>query len=167
MASFDGWQKTMIQTIPSINMIATNGVTEKWVQGKKSNFSYLMYLNRISGRTFNDSSLYPIMPWILSDYESSKLDLDNEKNYRDLSKPIGALGESRLKEIIERQKSLTEFGLINYMYSSCYSSPLTVFMWLMRMEPFTTLHTQLQSGKFDHAARLFICLLYTSPSPRD
>ncbi|EAY12930.1 Beige/BEACH domain containing protein [Trichomonas vaginalis G3] len=156
MASFDGWQKTMIQTIPSINMIATNGVTEKWVQGKKSNFSYLMYLNRISGRTFNDSSLYPIMPWILSDYESSKLDLDNEKNYRDLSKPIGALGESRLKEIIERQKSLTEFGLINYMYSSCYSSPLTVFMWLMRMEPFTTLHTQLQSGKFDHAARLFI-----------
>lgn len=31
---------------------------------------------------------YPIFPWILSDYESSTLDLSGVENYRDLSKPI-------------------------------------------------------------------------------
>lgn len=155
MQGFDGWQRAEIQTVPAANYVATGGVTEKWCSGKKSNFKYLMYLNRASGRTFNDSSIYPIMPWVLSDYTSDVLNLNDPKSFRDLTKPIGALGETRFKEIIGRRKDLEDLGLRFYMYSSCYNSPLCVFMWLMRMEPFTSLHTQLQSGKFDHAARLF------------
>ncbi len=51
-----------------------------------SNFEYLMQLNRIAGRSFNDLSQYPIFPWILSDYLSAELDLEDPKIYRDLSK---------------------------------------------------------------------------------
>ena len=31
---------------------------------------------------------YPVFPWILSDYESSVLDLTNPASYRDLRKPV-------------------------------------------------------------------------------
>ena len=40
-------------------------------------------------------SQYPIFPWVLSNYTSSYLDLDDPKNYRDLSKPMGALNKVR------------------------------------------------------------------------
>ena len=60
--------------------------TESWVRGRISNFSYLMYLNRESGRSFNDLTQYPIFPWVLADYTSPVLDLDDLKVYRDLSK---------------------------------------------------------------------------------
>ena len=36
---------------------------------------------------------YPIMPWVVSDYSSSKLDLENPAVFRDLSKPVGALNQ--------------------------------------------------------------------------
>lgn len=45
--------------------------TQKWMNGKLSNFEYLLFLNRISGRTFNDLSQYPVFPWILNEYFSS------------------------------------------------------------------------------------------------
>ena len=36
---------------------------------------------------------YPVFPWVLSDYTSKKIDLKDENNYRDLSKPVGALNK--------------------------------------------------------------------------
>ncbi len=54
-----------------------------------SNFEYLMHLNTIAGRTYNDLNQYPVFPWILRDYESSTLDLSDPRVYRDLSKPVG------------------------------------------------------------------------------
>lgn len=35
-----------------------------------SNFEYLMHLNTLAGRTYNDLMQYPVFPWILADYES-------------------------------------------------------------------------------------------------
>ena len=61
-----------------------------------------MQLNSISGRTYNDLAQYPVFPWILTDYTSENIDLNDESIYRDLSKPIGALNESRAKEIKTR-----------------------------------------------------------------
>jgi len=34
---------------------------QKWVQGEISNFQYLMQLNTIAGRTYNDLSQYPVV----------------------------------------------------------------------------------------------------------
>ena len=86
----DGWQKCTIQTEYAPKVIESIGIVEKWARGDETNFKYLMFLNRASGRTFNDASLYPVMPWVLCDYESKMLDLKNPKVFRDLSKPVGA-----------------------------------------------------------------------------
>lgn len=40
--------------------------------------------------SLNDLSQYYVMPWVLKDYESPVLNLEDESIYRDLSKPIGA-----------------------------------------------------------------------------
>ena len=50
-----------------------------------------MHLNEASNRSFSDLSQYPVFPWVISDYLSEKLDLNNPKSFRDLSKPIGAM----------------------------------------------------------------------------
>jgi len=61
-------------------------MTQRWQRREISNFEYLMYLNTISGRTYQDLNQYPIFPWIIADYESEKLDLNAPATYRDLSK---------------------------------------------------------------------------------
>ena len=63
-------------------------ITEKWSSGIISNFSYLMILNTLSGRTYNDLSQYPVLPWVISDYASESINLSNTSVYRDLSYPI-------------------------------------------------------------------------------
>ena len=54
----------------------------RWQQGEISNFEYLMELNKLAGRTFNDLMQYPIFPFILSDYTSEELDLSKETSFR-------------------------------------------------------------------------------------
>ena len=55
---------------------------DRWQQGEISNFEYLMELNKLAGRTFNDLMQYPIFPFILSDYTSEELDLSKETSFR-------------------------------------------------------------------------------------
>lgn len=43
--------------------------TSKWLEGRLDNFEYLMLINMYSGRTYNDLAQYPVMPWILQNYE--------------------------------------------------------------------------------------------------
>jgi len=44
---------------------------------------------------------------------------------------------------------------MNYLYSSFYTSSAVVIGYLIRIEPFTSLHIELQSGHFDISSRLF------------
>ncbi|MED6189954.1 BEACH domain-containing protein C2, partial [Stylosanthes scabra] len=50
---------------------------ERWARWEISNFEYLMQLNTLAGRSYNDITQYPVFPWILSDYTSENLDLSN------------------------------------------------------------------------------------------
>ena len=54
-----------------------SGLTEAWQQRRISNFEYLMRLNYLAGRSRNDMTQYPVFPWILADYDSEVLDLDD------------------------------------------------------------------------------------------
>lgn len=140
-------------------MVYEHGIQEKWVNGKMSNFDYLMALNTIAGRSYNDLCQYPVMPWILSDYDSEKLDLTNPSIYRDLSKPMGALNETRLKEFLDRFYSFEEnvsSGIPAFMYGSHYSTMVGVVLhFLVRLQPFASLHKEMQNGHFDVPDRLF------------
>ena len=127
---------------------------EKWQKGSISNFDFLMKLNIYAGRSYNDLGQYPVMPWIIADYESEKLDLTNPKSFRDLSVPLGAMDKSRL-EIMQERMNDTFADEPRYLYGALYSSAAVVVGYLIRMEPFTTLHLNLQSGRFDLPDRLF------------
>lgn len=135
-----------------------NRLTELWTKRKISNFQYIMALNRMAGRSFNDLTQYPVFPWVLADYTSEKIDLTDSRVFRDLSKPIGALDPNRLAQLIERYNELELFGFTEaekFLYGSHYSSPGTVLHYLIRQEPFTTMAIELQSGRFDCPDRLF------------
>lgn len=134
---------------------ASTKYTKDWMNRRISNFEYLMRLNMCSGRTFNDPSQYPILPWVLSDYSSSNLNISDPSIYRDLSVPIGAYNQERLNGLKDRVQQFQNMGTDMYLYSSGYVCPLSVYLWLIRQEPFTSLHIDIQSGRFDHAARQF------------
>jgi hypothetical protein len=116
-----------------------------------------MHLNSIAGRSYNDLAQYFVFPWVLSDYVSPTINLADPSVYRDLSKPIGALDPTRLQYFIERYNSFDDpTGRIKkFHYGTHYSSAATVAFYLLRLEPFTSIHISLQGGKFDHADRQF------------
>ncbi|KAK3235248.1 hypothetical protein CYMTET_54533 [Cymbomonas tetramitiformis] len=129
---------------------AAERACERWRRRECSTFDYLMTLNTLAGRSYNDLSQYPVFPWILADYTSQELDLGKPASFRDLSKPVGALNPERLAFFRERFQFCKENDPDNaFYYGSHYSTAAFVYLLLVRTEPFTSLHKQLQGGKFD------------------
>ena len=60
-------------TLDPRKILKKRDLTEKWMQWKISNFEYIMQLNLLSGRSYNDLSQYPVLPWILTDYSSESI----------------------------------------------------------------------------------------------
>jgi hypothetical protein len=125
------------------------GVTQRWCRGEISNFDYLMQLNTLAGRSFNDLTQYPVMPHVLADYSSRTLNLKVSGTYRDLSKPMGALDPERLEYLQSRMqeaKSMWEDELedarrdgrepmtmmVPFLYGTHYSSAGAVLHYLAR-----------------------------------
>ncbi|XP_060137891.1 neurobeachin-like protein 1 [Zootoca vivipara] len=138
-------------------LFKASGLTQKWVNREISNFDYLIQLNTMAGRTYNDLAQYPVFPWVLQDYTSEELDLNNPAVFRDLSKPIGVANEKNAKAVLERYENFEDpLGIVDkFHYGTHYSNAAGVMHYLIRVEPFTTLHIQLQSGRFDCADRQF------------
>ncbi|KAK9401590.1 WD repeat- and FYVE domain-containing protein 4 [Crotalus adamanteus] len=130
----------------------------KWQRREISNFEYLMHLNSLAGRTHSDLMQYPVFPWVLADYHSQALDLDNPNTFRDLSRPMGAQTEERKEKFIQRFKEVekTEGNLsAQSHYCTHYSSAMIVASYLVRLEPFTETFRSLQGGDLDVADRMF------------
>ncbi|KAE9135429.1 BEACH domain-containing protein [Phytophthora fragariae] len=154
-----------------LRKLLRNTMTERWVQGDISNFAYLMHLNTLAGRSYNDLTQYPVFPWVLADYDSEVLDLTDPDVYRDLSKPMGAL--RREEEFRARYEGLMEsigtvqgeesadhpLGSRPFHYGTHYSSAAITLHYLMRLEPFTSQFRRLHGGKYDHADRLFTSIV--------
>lgn len=83
-------------------------MTLRWQNGLVSNFDYLQHLNSLADRTAHDLTQYPIFPWVITDYESAELDLQNSSVYRDLRRPMGALNADRLQRLRERMAEMDE-----------------------------------------------------------
>lgn len=147
-----------------MHLFKVSDMTQRWRRREISNFEYLMYLNTIAGRSYNDLNQYPVFPWVLSNYDGKELDLSQPSNYRDLSKPVGALNPLRKAFFEERYASWEQTGTGGGMatsqappfhYGTHYSTAAYVLNWLVRLEPFTTAAVSLYDGKFDHANRIF------------
>lgn len=144
--------------------LPANPATRKWVRGEISNFHYLMLINTLAGRTFNDLTQYPVFPWVLADYTSEELDLTNPKTFRDLSKPMGCQTPDRETGFRERYNAFAEMGDDKsppFHYGTHYSSAMIVSSYLIRLQPFVKSYLLLQGGTFDHADRLFYSIRKT------
>ena len=141
------------------DLIARSPYTDMWRRRLISNFEYLMRLNLLAGRSYNDITQYPVFPWIIADYKSATLDLTNPATFRDLSKPMGALTPGRLREIMDRYNGMDPEE--RFMYGSHYSSAGVVLHYMIRQEPFTTLAVNLQGGRFDCPDRVFFDIRHT------
>lgn len=126
--------------------------TEHWLNYSISTYEYLMWLNMFSGRSFHDASAYPVFPWILTDYDSTLFDPE-KLQFRDLTKPIGALNEYALERAKQRNASLGDER--TFLYQTGYSNAMIISHYLVRLQPFSDLHIRLQDGHFDNANRLF------------
>lgn len=136
----------------------SNPATRNWIKGEISNFQYLMLVNTMAGRTFNDLTQYPVFPWVLADYTSNELDLSNPRSFRDLTKPMGGQNPTREAEFKSRYDSFSEMGDANappFHYGTHYSSAMIVTSYMIRLEPFVQSYLLLQGGTFDHPDRLF------------
>jgi hypothetical protein len=136
-------------------LFRSSNMTQKWQRREISNFEYIMYLNTISGRTYNDLNQYLIFPWILINYDSPTIDLNSPSSYRDLSKPIGALNPSRRQFFMDRYQNWDQSNIPPFHYGTHYSTAAFALNWLIRVEPFSSIFLTLQDGKFDHADRTF------------
>eukprot|EP01156_Anaeramoeba_ignava_P006077 Anaeramoba_ignava/a347683_55.p1 GENE.a347683_55~~a347683_55.p1 ORF type:complete len:2217 (+),score=613.13 a347683_55:83-6733(+) len=128
--------------------------TKMWQRRQISNFEYLMHLNTLAGRTYQDFSQYPIFPWVIADYESEVLDLSKQETFRDLSKPIGALNNRKKKCFVEHygsgKRKIHEFN-----HESHYSTPDIVLGYLIRLEPFTSILLKNYDGYLDRQYQIF------------
>jgi len=135
-------------------------VERSWQLGGMSNLDYLLELNVLAGRSVNDLAQYPVMPWVLADYSSDVLDLTKASTFRDLSKPMGALDPT--SEEIARARfedwDEDESGAPPFNHGSHYSTSAHVLHYLVRLEPYTSYHCALQSGRLDLPDRQFHCI---------
>jgi hypothetical protein len=109
----------------------------------------------MAGRTFNDLTQYPVFPWVLADYTSEDLDLEDPATFRDLSKPMGAQTASRVPDFLETYNALKEIDQTPFHYGVHYSSAMIVSSYLIRLPPFVQSYLMVQGDSFDHADRLF------------
>lgn len=90
-------------------------------RGEISNFQYLMHLNTLAGRSYNDLMQYPVFPWILSDYASEELDLADPQAFRDFTKPMGAQSPDRLEQFKKRFKVILCF-IFMYVFTLLFET---------------------------------------------
>ena len=132
-------------------------ITSQWVEERLSTYEYLLFINKYSSRTFNDSNQYPIFPWlIISEKEKSDEKGDNHRNFKypmaAQSKENQDIALNRFQDDEEsKQKFPAHFG-------THYSTSSYVYYYLMREEPFTTLLVKLQGYKQENPDRTFYSL---------
>jgi len=147
-----------IQTKKPSSELSDLKLTTKWQNYEISTFEYIMWLNLLSGRSFNDTRIYPLFPLIIHDMEKPKYEIDDEIFYRDFSRNIIYLSPNQVNTIQERIQFDDDMDKVS-QHSSFVSNPFVVCHYLIRLEPFTTIHIRLQDGRFDNPNRQFFSLI--------
>ncbi|XP_072938905.1 lysosomal-trafficking regulator [Epargyreus clarus] len=153
----------------------------QWRNGTITNWEYLMTLNGLAGRSYNDLMQYPVLPFVLADYTSRILDLTDPATFRDLSKPMAVQNKNREQHYIKTYNDLKAarregcsplLSRQPHHYASLYSNSGGVLHYLVRVPPFTELFLNYQDNNFDMPDRTFHSLattwrLITNDSPTD
>ncbi|CAD8111064.1 unnamed protein product [Paramecium primaurelia] len=139
-----------------LSALTKEKISQEWINGNMSNFDYLMALNTLANRSFNDLSAYPVFPWIIAEYNEKEFNINQPTFFRDLSKPMGALNKHRLqkyKAFYKDQLKDKQQDPKPYLYPTHYSSPGTVVYYMIRKIPEFVI--KLQNGVFGPTDRIF------------
>ncbi|OMJ94211.1 hypothetical protein SteCoe_2697 [Stentor coeruleus] len=154
--SLKKWKDVIV--IPVITAKIVKSYTKKWTENKLDNFGYLLALNKLASRSFHDLSQYPIFPWVVKDFTSDKIDINDPNIYRDFKWPIGAQDPVHRAELYSNYKQFQEDDITPFNYGSHYSSGGIVLHFLVRLEPYSTQAKLIQNNTFDVPDRLFISM---------
>lgn len=142
-----------------------------WRTGNLTNWEYITCLNKLAGRSYNDLMQYPVFPFVLADYTSKKIDLNNGKIYRDFQRPMAVQDKKNEQHYIKNYNDLKQ-ALVEgpsqialnqnpFHYGSHYSNSGTVLHFLVRLPPFTSMFLCYQDKNFDIPDRTFHALATT------
>ncbi|KRY01861.1 Lysosomal-trafficking regulator [Trichinella pseudospiralis] len=149
-------QQATLQMLPAF--------TVAWRSGQMTNFDYIMTLNELAGRTFNDITQYPVFPFILNDYFNYTIDLKQPTLYRDLSLPVAVQNSRSRTYYTERYEALSSASLDQnvplsepYHFGALYSNSGVVLYYMIRVPPFSNLALEYHGSynTFDMPDRLF------------
>ncbi|XP_024939057.1 lysosomal-trafficking regulator isoform X2 [Cephus cinctus] len=142
-----------------------------WRGGTLTNWEYITCLNKLAGRSYNDLMQYPVFPFVLADYVSEKMDLDNPKIYRNFKRPMAVQDKKNeqhyiynynyLKQALAEGLNLIALNQEPFHYGSHYSNSGTVLHFLVRLPPFTSMFLCYQDDNFDMPDRTFHALATT------
>ena len=113
-------------------------------KGMIQNFNYLLLLNKLSSRSYNDNYQYLVFPLLYMDIFFHKP--------RDLSKAICLSGDNNEMLISKIHFNYKQF---KHHFSTHYSTSGYLFYYLVRLNPFTFDLIKLQDNKFDSPERMF------------
>ena len=119
---------------------------KKWKENKISTFDYLLLLNKLTSRSYNDPNQYPVMPWLF---------LQEGTNFiRNFDLPISVQDEE------QREMFLTKSGYYlgeeeEISHGNHYSTSAYTYFFLMRINPFTNNMIRFQSNNFDTPDRQY------------
>ncbi|XP_011300955.1 lysosomal-trafficking regulator isoform X2 [Fopius arisanus] len=136
-----------------------------WRSGALTNWEYITCLNKLAGRSYNDLMQYPVFPFVLADYTSHKIDLNNSKIYRNFKRPMAVQDKKNeqhyiknynyLKQALAEDSNLVALNQGPFHYGSHYSNSGTVLHFLVRLPPFTSMFLCYQDNNFDIPDRTF------------
>ena len=143
-------------------------------KGKISNSEYILKLNKYSTRTYNDTSQYPIFPWILKNYDDIRKVLaklwnkDNMsqkelmQDFRDMNYPHAQQTEKHREEAImnylkdeEEKGSEEEEEKFPTHWINHYSASAYIYYYLMRLNPYLKSFIKLQEEQLEDPNRTF------------
>ena len=150
-------------------------------KGKITNYEYILKLNKYSTRTYNDTSQYPVFPWLINKYDDIKMVLSklfSKENlnvneflplFRDMNYSHTLQNEEKRKiaynnfdtEKKQEERSLENFedNEINEIFPSHlnnhYSTPAYIFYYLMRLNPYLQNIIKLQGEELEDTSRTF------------
>lgn len=139
----------------------------RWIDGRSTSYEYLIELNKMAGRSYNDLMQYPVFPWILTDYHSEFLDLKKRETFRKLNKTISTQYEDQEEHYVSTYKYLAQSMadqpsvMKPYHYSSHYSNSGSILHFLVRLPPYTNMFLLYQDHNFDIPDRTFHSLATT------
>eukprot|EP00826_Nyctotherus_ovalis_P044302 TRINITY_DN4776_c0_g1_i3.p1 TRINITY_DN4776_c0_g1~~TRINITY_DN4776_c0_g1_i3.p1 ORF type:complete len:523 (+),score=101.77 TRINITY_DN4776_c0_g1_i3:73-1641(+) len=118
---------------------------DDWRKMKISTFDYLMRLNMYAGRSFSVISQYPVFPWVIKNYSYPQLNFSDDI-YRDLQFPAAAITQSKRDEATVKCQATRNDGTGEYQHGTHYLPGRGVLEYLMRLQPFTELKDDFDSG---------------------